>query len=180
MDLKALKRRKEDIEKNEMKYTDDPENIAKLVKEEDLQKSKKFIEDLETWVALNSKEPLILSESSSFFRKHMYDVLKKDFSSLVYETVPKKDSYDKEIHVYKFVDENEKKLYFDKKAKEKEEYFLSQIGFTSIIQLLLECKKPIIGHNCYFDLMFLYSHFIELLPYKYSIFKKNLTKYFPE
>jgi len=37
-----------------------------------------------------------------------------------------------------------------------------------------------IGHNMYFDLLFLYSHFVENLPFTYGDFKKTLNKHFPE
>ncbi|XP_013145975.1 PREDICTED: poly(A)-specific ribonuclease PARN-like domain-containing protein 1 [Papilio polytes] len=54
------------------------------------------------------------------------------------------------------------------------------LGFSNIIKLLVQYKKPIIGHNLFMDLILLHNQFIGPLPKKYSIFKKNINNMFPE
>lgn len=54
------------------------------------------------------------------------------------------------------------------------------LGFSNIIRLLVQYKKPIIGHNLFMDLILLHNQFIGPLPKKYSIFKKNINNMFPE
>ncbi|XP_023229541.1 poly(A)-specific ribonuclease PNLDC1-like [Centruroides sculpturatus] len=45
--------------------------------------------------------------------------------------------------------------------------------------MLVDAKKPMVGHNLMLDLLFLYHHFYKPLPKKYSEFKKNIHKLFP-
>jgi poly(A)-specific ribonuclease len=52
-------------------------------------------------------------------------------------------------------------------------------GFTTVFELLREAKKPIVGHNLFFDILFFFSHFHSKLPDDYLVFKKRLNKYFP-
>ena len=52
-------------------------------------------------------------------------------------------------------------------------------GVTSIIEAIIKSKKPIVGHNCYFDLVFLYTSFIGDLT-SYNKFKSDIRTYFCE
>ncbi|XP_050344681.1 pre-piRNA 3'-exonuclease trimmer-like isoform X2 [Nymphalis io] len=61
-----------------------------------------------------------------------------------------------------------------------EENLISNIlGFSQIINLLAEHKKPIVGHNIFLDTILLHSQFIGPLPKNYSVFKKNINDLFP-
>lgn len=53
------------------------------------------------------------------------------------------------------------------------------LGFSQIINLLVEYKKPIVGHNLFLDVLLLHSQFIGPLPKKYSLFKKNVNSLWP-
>ncbi|XP_068085004.1 pre-piRNA 3'-exonuclease trimmer [Anabrus simplex] len=53
------------------------------------------------------------------------------------------------------------------------------LGFSRIYKLLINLKKPIIGHNMLLDLMMMYNQFYEPLPSHYSTFKKNINQLFP-
>jgi len=63
--------------------------------------------------------------------------------------------------------------------KEINDTIKSEYGFTHIIDKLIEAKKPIIGHNMIFDIMFLYRQFIDDLPKSYDEFVKGWTNAFP-
>ncbi|XP_046390214.1 pre-piRNA 3'-exonuclease trimmer-like isoform X2 [Ischnura elegans] len=54
------------------------------------------------------------------------------------------------------------------------------LGATKIFHLLVNAKKPIIGHNCLLDLMVLLKQFYCPLPEKYKDFKKVIHRIFPE
>ncbi|XP_012149652.1 pre-piRNA 3'-exonuclease trimmer isoform X2 [Megachile rotundata] len=56
----------------------------------------------------------------------------------------------------------------------------SYIGFSKVFKLLCSSKKPIIGHNVLFDLMFTYQQFYKPLPAQYSEFKRNIHSIFPQ
>lgn len=53
------------------------------------------------------------------------------------------------------------------------------LGFSRIIALLAESKKPIAGHNLFIDTIILHNQFIGPLPNKYKDFKKNIHNMFP-
>ena len=54
-----------------------------------------------------------------------------------------------------------------------------ELGFSNYIKYLSSKKIPLIGHNIYFDLMFLYDKFISDLPQDFYNFKSSLHDYFP-
>lgn len=61
-----------------------------------------------------------------------------------------------------------------------EENLMSHLlGFSQIISLLEQYQKPIVGHNIFIDTVLLHNQFIGPLPKKYSTFKKNIHKMFP-
>ena len=71
--------------------------------------------------------------------------------------------------------ENEEKIKEDNIEKQIEE----ELGFTNYIKYLSSKSIPLIGHNIYFDLMFIYDKFISDLPQDFYTFKSSLHKYFP-
>lgn len=70
------------------------------------------------------------------------------------------------------------------KSNEEVEMFLEssltdELGFSNLIKVLIESKKPIIGHNMLYDMLFIYDKFIDDLPYKLEDFLINVNLYFP-
>lgn len=55
-----------------------------------------------------------------------------------------------------------------------------QRGFSQVIELIIENKKPIVGHNCLFDLVRIYQQFIDDLPSTLERFRSQLHILFPE
>lgn len=53
------------------------------------------------------------------------------------------------------------------------------LGFTKIFRDLVALKKPIVGHNCYHDLLLLIDNFYTSLPEKYNEFKELVLQLFP-
>ncbi|PSN35310.1 Pre-piRNA 3'-exonuclease trimmer [Blattella germanica] len=54
------------------------------------------------------------------------------------------------------------------------------LGFSNIFKLLVELRKPIVGHNLLLDLMIMYNQFQEPLPTKFSVFKEKIHNMFPQ
>ena len=52
-------------------------------------------------------------------------------------------------------------------------------GFSRVIQILIDCKKPIVGHNCFLDIMKIYNQFYNALPPSYYQFKRDIHEAFP-
>ena len=52
-------------------------------------------------------------------------------------------------------------------------------GFSRVVRCLSEARVPLIGHNCFGDLIRIYGQFIGDLPESYETFKKELHQSFP-
>ena len=143
---------------------------------QDVEKSIKFKKNLEGWINSGSQEIFTVKDKSSHFRRYIYNFLQLNYPELGYKTIQNDEySEEKEIQVYKM---NDTELQ-DRKAKMFEEVSWI-IGFTSVIELLSESRKKLVGHNCYIDLLFLYSHFVEYIPSNYFEYKTKLHQLFPE
>lgn len=55
----------------------------------------------------------------------------------------------------------------------------NELGFSIYLEYLLQKKLPIIGHNIYFDIMFIYDKLINDLPEDFYEFKEEVHKLFP-
>ena len=53
------------------------------------------------------------------------------------------------------------------------------MGFALVIQELIAAKKPIIGHNMIYDIIYLYNQFIDDLPATYNEFAQHWHQMFP-
>ena len=56
----------------------------------------------------------------------------------------------------------------------------NELGFSLYIDYLCKKKIPIIGHNIYYDMMFLYDKLIGDLPDNFYAFKQKIHEYFPK
>ena len=57
--------------------------------------------------------------------------------------------------------------------------YKAEIGFTQVIQALIDVKKPIIAHNPQMDILFVYEQFIAPLPDTFLEFCSEWRKLFP-
>ena len=53
------------------------------------------------------------------------------------------------------------------------------MGFSLIIDEIIKAKKPLIGHNCMYDWLFVYNQFIAELPETYEQFANQWNQCFP-
>ena len=57
--------------------------------------------------------------------------------------------------------------------------YKAEIGFTQVIQAMIDAKKPIIAHNPQMDILFVYEQFIGPLPDSFLEFCLEWRKLFP-
>lgn len=108
----------------------------------------------------------VLTNYNSYYRRLIYIAAgKAEFGNLVIL------SSDKSSIRVKKCSEDEKKKREELKAWE-------TIGFTNVIKLLITHRKPIVGHNVFLDLLFLYNTFIDDLPTTYKSFKEDFHSLF--
>ena len=53
------------------------------------------------------------------------------------------------------------------------------MGFSLVIKAIIEAKKPLLGHNCAYDWIYLYNQFIGKLPDTYEEFITHWNQLFP-
>eukprot|EP00794_Sanderia_malayensis_P013964 gene13964-15421_t len=61
-----------------------------------------------------------------------------------------------------------------------EKLIQAQVGFSRVIQIISKAQKPIVGHNCLTDLLFICEKFHKPLPDLYTDFKSQLQDLFKE
>ena len=125
-----------------------------------IQKSKKEDNSVEVKITKNA-------EPASFDMN--YDSL-DNFKSLIRNNP-------KMIYELKYQQQN--KLNDDEYEKYINKLIEDELGFSKYIKYLSDKKIPIIGHNIYFDTMFIYSKLIGDLPDDFYSFKQEIHKYFP-
>ena len=60
-----------------------------------------------------------------------------------------------------------------------EKALIDELGFSNLIQKIIDAKKTIIGHNPFLDILFIYHNLIGDLPDDYNKFKEKVHFYFP-
>ena len=68
---------------------------------------------------------------------------------------------------------------FNKDENKIKELVQDELGFSFYIEYLCQKQIPIIGHNIYYDMMFLYDKLIGDLPDDFYSYKKKIHEYFP-
>jgi len=56
---------------------------------------------------------------------------------------------------------------------------MKEMGFALVVEELIASKKPIIGHNMIYDIIYLYNQFVDDLPNTYLEFIENWFGLFP-
>ncbi|KAL4499701.1 hypothetical protein ABPG72_017241 [Tetrahymena utriculariae] len=53
------------------------------------------------------------------------------------------------------------------------------LGFSLIVEAIINSKRPIIGHYMGYDLFYFFDHFVDVLPNTFVEFVEKVNKYFP-
>ena len=121
----------------------------------------------------NEDEELIITESNSFRRLLIHHIVSSKCKGLFSEKFEKNT-----LRILKLSPEEIKERN-DKKVEELESALSEAIGFSRVIELLIEKQLPIVGHNALLDLLYTYHQFIDELPENLSEFKEKISQAFP-
>ena len=148
-----------------------------LTKDADVAFLARNTQNLETFLANDSETEFVFDKCNPYLRKVLYQLMEFDHPKL---TVLK--TRDDRLQVLKLSEvekaERELKVIEDGKAS-----FAAGMGFRLVFLDMIECKKPMIGHNCLFDFMFM-MRWLDL-PFKegnmetLTDFKNKFNSYFP-
>uniref|UniRef100_A0A7S4KIZ3 Uncharacterized protein n=1 Tax=Guillardia theta TaxID=55529 RepID=A0A7S4KIZ3_GUITH len=137
------------------------------------------VKKLEEWYNdADNTEELEMPECNYF----LYSALTNEIDKLSGVVRRNKDPEDRRkfVVLVKKATEEEKELMRQKEVEEKKEKLKMHSGFLRVLLLLKEHKKPIVGHNLLYDLLFFFSHFQGSLPDTLEEFKAQLGETFPE
>lgn len=146
----------------------------------------KIREEVVDFLADTSKSSVVLPAMNPFHRKLTYEDLTTTFRNAV---TTDRATINGEMCIQVNRSERWHEMGRDKESiwgtvasrvretAEREMY--EAVGFRHVIDILEECKKPLVGHNMLLDLVMLYAHFIEDTPQELAEFKKLLHKKFP-
>ena len=65
------------------------------------------------------------------------------------------------------------------KRKKAKDILTEAAGFSKILQIISKCKKPLVGHNLFLDIMHVVGQFLTELPDTYEEFKESVHDMFP-
>ena len=67
----------------------------------------------------------------------------------------------------------------EKKLKGKEQELEEKIGARHVVDALVKARVPVVGHNCFFDLLHLHEAFFDSLPEHVELWKAEFRKRMP-
>lgn len=82
------------------------------------------------------------------------------------------------IYIFKLNSFSEKQNRLTEEIKQIRENIKKEKGVKNLIEKIVEKNKPIVGHNCFVDVLFIMSHFICEIPRDYNVFKEIITNRF--
>ena len=82
------------------------------------------------------------------------------------------------IIIHKLNSYEEKQQRINKENNELISLIKREKGIKNLIEKIIYSKKPIVGHNCFIDLLFLMSHFMDEIPKNFHTFKLKLKNEF--
>ncbi|XP_054281935.1 poly(A)-specific ribonuclease PARN-like [Macrosteles quadrilineatus] len=120
-------------------------------------------------------QELVLPQTTAFIRKLVYQEIHKRYSTDEMHVETKNG-----VMVVKHPLTEEQKAEEEKKKMEEEEASIDDaVGFSTVIKLISQSRKLIVGHNMLLDLCHMIHRFCEPLPDSYLEFKEILHSVFP-
>lgn len=147
--------------------------VQRLVSYKDEDELKAFNNKVFDWINSGTSPYLEIETPTPLLQYLAHKELRNHFLNIWTKSKGKKISITK-------VSEDMRKMLQEEEGNELDKKLLDAfVGFSKVFKLLVNFKKPIIGHNLLLDLMYMYQQLHRPLPKKYSDFKTNIHKLFP-
>lgn len=153
-----------------------------LTKKGDIELTDKAIADLRQWLADDSRRAETEYEvltTNGYIRRFLYQTVKEHFPQLTAESRPVPGMKGISAFVVLRLDEAARAEKEAQVRAEKEQRFAEKAGFYRVFKALAAAKRPLVGHNCMYDLLFMMSHFEGPLPATYADFRAAFAARFP-
>lgn len=119
---------------------------------------------------------LIITKNDCFSHEQFWFIDSEDSDE---GTAPCNLQNHKSYEEAKILHEKVKNMQNEELKQKEQALFRKEYGFTEIIDKITKYKKPLIGHNCFFDMVYFYRQFIGLLPDTFKEFKHKWVMEFP-
>jgi hypothetical protein len=171
-----------DKEKMEMVSKDKGENLQDKDKTDFLEYKQKYEDFVKGTEKVRSEvtKTIEFTDSRSHVRKALYGIIEGDTPDFYFTTTDGQVNWrEKTIKVTRTTKEENAAIKKENEQKKRQEYE-TVIGFSKVWLALMNYKKPVIGHNCYLDLLFTFEHFHKNNPYTFAKFKENVNLCWPK
>ncbi|CAL4157423.1 unnamed protein product, partial [Meganyctiphanes norvegica] len=134
---------------------------------------KKFLRDTEFKVSnfiQDEEEKSLIFQTNSlngFFRKVLFNNIPFKFPNILVHNVTQNGG-DRNVEILKFESSEAKSKFIE---EEKRKNLEEKVGFTHVFRKILECGKPMVGHNLILDLFHSFNKLIQPLPESFEQFK---------
>ncbi len=123
--------------------------------------------EIKQWQQHGFKDPLVIEGTQLRMKLPLLKFLRSEFPEIQYSITQKEEwvIYNKfDITLSTMEMGLQKQMSVESRAKEEVDAILDQaMGFTKIWYLLKKYQVTLVGHNCFLDLLFMFSHFEEEL-----------------
>jgi poly(A)-specific ribonuclease len=127
---------------------------------------------------VDGKSPKVSFNKNGFQRKLIYEMIDSEFSTRVSTRSENLENNRKSLIIEpKRSSEEDEKIELEKQKKE-EENLLLKVGLRLILKEISASQKLIVGHNCLFDILFLYRQCFDDIPEDFNEFKKSISTNF--
>lgn len=153
-----------------------------LTKKADIELTDQAIAGIKEWLADETKKEESEHEvmtTNPYIRRFLYEQVAAKFPELLAESRPVPGVRGRSTFVVLRLSQEQKAERAAKARAEKEQEYAQKIGFHRVFKALCEAKKPVVGHNCMYDLLFLMSHLEGPLPKSYATFREVLQNRLP-
>ena len=161
-----------------------PAQRMELTRESDKEFVSGALEGVAAWLAAlgGCGGEHALPECNAFLRRALFESIAVDFPDLAAESraLPDDPSGKKKQLVVLALNEEDKAARLEHKRQAKIELLHARAGFHRVFRMLADARRPLIGHNLTYDLLFLISHFHGPLPPTLAECKSTVHGLFPE
>jgi len=156
----------------------------KLTKEEDIEFVKGFMEGVKTWnesseISEDEVPEYKGPDCNSFLRLCVRQEIEEQYPEIIVESRALGTERWKKNLVLTKLSDKQKEEKAARVLEEKKTKFNSRLGFRRIFKAMINSKKPIVGHNCLYDFLFMMAHFQGVLPATLTEFKELTNSLFP-
>ncbi|GJJ78291.1 poly(A)-specific ribonuclease [Entomortierella parvispora] len=122
-------------------------------------------EQIKEWLQNSTEPTLTIQANNSFFRRLVHQLIRNEFNDNLNVT---SQSQQRTMTISKMTDEIRAAKELAKMAQP------PKLNLRRVLDMISESKKPLIGHNCFLDLMQISSQFMWDLPFELEDWKKAL------